>query len=106
MIGIAEVRQLPDNLHLMASGRLHHRQEAAPVVAVRLFFNQIPACAVARRMQTLRRQRGVIFIQQHIVAAADDHVQPLARGAAGGRAGEAALKKTFKQPGMMALKQG
>jgi len=106
VIGIAEVRQLPDNLHLMLLRRAHHRQKAAPVVAVWLFFNQIPARAVARRLQALRRQRGVILLQQHIVAAADHHVEPLARRAAGGRAGKAALKKGVKQLGMVALKPG
>ena len=97
--GHAVMAEIPDDLHSRALRRLQHRQEARPVVDVRLALDQVPAQGVARGAQAAGGEDPVVVIGVAIVARGRDQVEPPAARQGMARGFEAAAVERLQQRG-------
>ena len=75
VIRITVMAQIPNHLHLLRLRRFEHRHEAAPVVAARAAFDQVPAQAVAGTTNVQPAQSLVILVRPARVSGVGQQVQ-------------------------------
>jgi hypothetical protein len=79
---------IPNYLDACIFGRAYHRQDARPVVTIRLLFYNMPPNGIARRSNPNAAQSLIIRVGMHIMPGGPDYVEALS--------GTQNMARTFK----------